>query len=151
MRVVRYPVPRFGLALSADGYQHRATLPCADDFNALRQAVGWPPLCTRAVAAALGNSISAVSIYRKEELVGFGRTVGDGSLYTYLQDVAVRPPHQQKGLGRCIVSALQTDTEASVSRGAFIGFNATQASVGFYMRLGFNRLRQDELAFGVYV
>ena len=52
-----------------------------------------------------GNGLFTVSAYHEEKLIGMGRLVGDGSMYWYIQDVAVLPEYQRKGIGSAIVES----------------------------------------------
>jgi len=65
-----------------------------------------------------------VVVLRGGEFVGCGRVVGDGGLYFYLQDIALLPEHQGRGLGAAIMDAVMAYLERTARRGAFIGLMA---------------------------
>lgn len=73
-----------------------------DELLELYSAVGWtaytkdPPRLEAAVAA----SLSVVTAWDGERLVGLARAVGDGLTIIYLQDILVAPDHQRSGIGR---------------------------------------------------
>ena len=55
--------------------------PNAQQYRALRRAVGWRDLAPRDAELALGNSLFAVCARRDGEVVGCGRVAGDGGMY----------------------------------------------------------------------
>jgi ribosomal protein S18 acetylase RimI-like enzyme len=83
------------------------SLPSVAEFNHLRQLVGWRLMTAEATQNALQNSLISCCARRGGELVGYGRFVGDGSMYFYLQDVMVHPEHQGKGIGNKLMNKLE--------------------------------------------
>ena len=55
------------------------------------------------------------------DVVGMGRIVGDGAIYFYIQDVAVKPEHQGRGVGRQIMEHLLAYLQAQAPPKAFSG------------------------------
>ncbi|HEY8338451.1 MAG TPA: GNAT family N-acetyltransferase [Egibacteraceae bacterium] len=75
--------------------------------------------------------------YAGDELVAVGRALADGLDCAYIADVAVRPDHQGRGLGREVIRRL-------VARAAGhkkIILYANPGTEGFYAGLGFRRMR----------
>jgi GNAT superfamily N-acetyltransferase len=68
-----------------------------------------------------------------------GRIVGDGAIYFYVQDVIVRPAHQGRGIGRCIVNCLMDWIHDNAPPRAFVGLFAAEGRDGFYAHYGFMR------------
>jgi ribosomal protein S18 acetylase RimI-like enzyme len=68
-----------------------------------------------------------------------GRVVGDGVMYFYIQDVAVDPAWQGRGIGQRIVEALLDHIRTSVTGPVFVGLFATDAALPLYERNGFSR------------
>jgi ribosomal protein S18 acetylase RimI-like enzyme len=82
------------------------------------------------------NSLYRSFVFDEGELVGAGRVLADGRDCAYLCDVAVRPSHQGRGLGRDIVQRL-----VAVSRShRKIILYAVPGREGFYEKLGFRRM-----------
>lgn len=48
----------------------------------------------------------AVGAWEGEHLVGFARVVSDQRFHAYIDDVAVQPDHQRRGLGRLLLTKL---------------------------------------------
>jgi ribosomal protein S18 acetylase RimI-like enzyme len=76
-------------------------------------------------------------VYRDQELVGYGRIVGDGSVYFYIQDIIVLPEHRGQGLGHGIMSRVMAYLAEHAYPDSFIGLMAAQGAAGFYERYGF--------------
>jgi GNAT superfamily N-acetyltransferase len=112
-------------------------VPTADEYLALREAVGWGRPSTDAVSAALASSLFCVCLYSGKRLIGCGRVIGDGGLYFYIQDVIVLPGYQRRGYGRHIMTALMDYVRGHAGQGAFIGLMAAQGVASFYEPFGF--------------
>ena len=123
--------------------------PTAEEFLELRAACGWgavePAIAERALAAGLLGVVARDGI----RLAGFGRVVGDGVLYFYLQDVIVRPEFRGQGVGRLIVEALLDEVLRQAPVGATIGLMAAEGKEGFYEKFGFTRRPTDRLGAGM--
>ena len=66
-----------------------------------------------------------------------GRLVGDGVTYFYVQDVAVLPSHQGRGIGRALLQRLLDRVARTAPATAFVGLFSTEAAVGLYRGQGF--------------
>ena len=123
--------------------------PTAEEFVELRAACGWgavePAIAERALAAGLLGVVARDGI----RLAGFGRVVGDGVLYFYLQDVIVRPEFRGQGVGRLIVEALLDEVLRQAPVGATIGLMAAEGKEGFYEKFGFTPRPADRLGAGM--
>ena len=82
-------------------FRTHKNLPQVQVLN-LYNSVGW----TRYTAApdqlqrAIEYSLSVLSAWEADQLVGLLRAVGDGESILYIQDLLVLPSHQRKGVGR---------------------------------------------------
>jgi GNAT superfamily N-acetyltransferase len=56
-----------------------------------------------------------------DRAVGMGRLVGDGVMYFYVQDLAVEPGYQGRGVGQAILDALLGWVRQVAPAPAFIG------------------------------
>ena len=118
-------------------------IPEAAAYAALRAGVGWNALPVEAVKQGLQGALYSVCVYRAEQLVGFGRILGDGGIYFYLQDVIVLPEFQGRGLGQQIMEKLMGYLQANAQSGAFVGLMAARGAEGFYLKYGFERRGED--------
>ena len=117
--------------------------PLADEYAALRNAVGWGNLPLETAEGALEGAMFCVSVRYGRELVGFGRVVGDGCFTFYIQDIIIHPDHQRKGLGKAVMGRIMGYIESAGLEGAYIGLMAARGAVGFYEQLGFKTRPQD--------
>jgi GNAT superfamily N-acetyltransferase len=112
--------------------------PTIGEYRALCTAVGWATILNfEAVPAALATSLTACVALADDRVVGMARLVGDGSIYFYVQDVAVLPTHQGSGVGALLLRRLLTWLAANAPERAFVGLFAASGTEAFYRREGF--------------
>ena len=75
------------------------------DYQCLRESVGWLRMQQEQAAAALGRGLCTLAVLEGDTPVGMGRLIGDG-LYDTIVDVVVRPEYQGQGIGRAIIGRL---------------------------------------------
>jgi len=114
-------------------------LPTPAEFRRLRESVGWSDLDTAAMERGLRNSIYGVCACASGEVVGFGRLVGDGTLYFDIVDMVVMPQYQGTGVGRGIVKHLMAYVARHATKGSFVSLFAARGVAEFYERFGFKR------------
>lgn len=118
--------------------EHR--LPTPEEHRHLALRVGWEHgFHWPALAASLQSSLAGVVALDGNEVVGMGRLVGDGEMYFYIQDVAVDPAYQGRGIGQKIVEALLHYVRETSQGPVFVGLFATDAALPLYERNGFSR------------
>lgn len=121
-----------------DPYQLVERIATIEEYQRLCTAVGWEGVMNfEAARDALPNSLYGVVVECAGEAIGMGRVVGDGAIFYYLQDVAVMPEHQGKGVGRRIVSQMVEHIKRVAPEKAFIGVFAAAGREAFYERYGF--------------
>ena len=119
-----------------------------EEYRKLCTAVGWEEVMNfDAAREALPRSLYGVVVEIRGDVVGMGRVVGDGAIFYYLQDVAVLPEHQGRGVGTRIVARLIERIKAHAPEKAFIGVFAAAGSERFYEAYGFKE--HDDLT-GMY-
>ncbi len=112
--------------------------PTVEEFCKIYDGVGWSEyLNVEAVEMSLRNSLYQVVAEFEGEVVGIGRIVGDGAIFFYIQDVAVLPAHQHKGVGTQIMNQLMAYLKRNAPDKAFVGLFALGDTTGFYERYGF--------------
>ena len=121
--------------------EHRQ--PTKSEYKTLRGSVGWPDTDDRATEAALSNSLFAVVAIQENSVVGFGRVIGDGGLYFYIQDLIVHPDFQTRGLGKSLMNELMGYIITHAKSGAFVGLMAAKGLEAFYERFGFKAREED--------
>lgn len=114
-------------------------LPTLAEYRALCTAVGWEDFMNfDAAGTSLERSVYGVVIVHQGEAVGMGRIVGDGAIYFYVQDIAVAPAHQKRGLGTRIMEALMGYLDTHAPDKAFVGLFAAEGTGPFYRRYTFD-------------
>jgi len=107
-----------------------------------RQAGWWsenapddPELVSRIVSGSHCFIIAA----HKNEIIGMGRAISDGASDAYIQDVTVREPFREQGVGSRIISMLVKRLQDDHIE--WIGVIAEQGSSPFYQNLGFKKVK----------
>ena len=60
------------------------------EFNLLYDSVGWGAYDDAITKKALDNTFYSVSVYDDNEIIGYGRIIGDTICFLYIQDIMVR-------------------------------------------------------------
>jgi GNAT superfamily N-acetyltransferase len=125
----------------AENVQIIDRLPTVEEHRVVFEAVGWHPYAPQAAEIALRNSLFSVVAMRGDQVVGIGRIVGDGGKFFYIQDVAVRPEYQARGIGKQIVNRLIAWINENAPPEPFVGLFATGVAIPFYRQYGFEERR----------
>jgi ribosomal protein S18 acetylase RimI-like enzyme len=116
--------------------------PTLEEYREICAAVGWQDVVNFSVAqTSLGNALHSVVVTHAGQAVGMGRIVGDGAIYFYLQDVAVLPAYQDRGVGNLIMENLLAYLDRHAPDKAFIGLFAASGTYAFYEQYGFGKHR----------
>lgn len=115
-------------------------IPSPEEHRHLSERVGWThafhwPSIPRSLDASRFGAVALDG----DTVVGMGRVVGDGVLYFYIQDVAIDPDYQGRGIGQRIVEALLDAIRETAPAHAFVGLFATDVALPLYERNGFTR------------
>ncbi|MCA0753773.1 GNAT family N-acetyltransferase [Paenibacillus sp. N4] len=124
----------------SNDYNVQARMPVVTEYLKLCTAVGWKDFMNfDAAEQSLKSSLYGVVVEYKDEIVGMGRVVGDGHIYFYIQDIAVMPEHQNKGIGKLIMAAITDYIKEHAPEKAFVGLFSAQGKESFYNQFGFHR------------
>jgi GNAT superfamily N-acetyltransferase len=126
-------------------------LPSPDQFNDMRELVGWGRLDPDLVAKGIANSLYSICAYDGEILVGICRLVGDGYLKIYVEELIVKPEYQKKGVGSEIMKRIMEYAQKNYSKGCSMGLFANTGLEFFYNRFGFTRRKDDKPGMQFYV
>lgn len=131
--------------------EYRENCLSPENFIRLRIAVGRVATPLPQAETALQASLYNVTAFCEEKAVGMGRLVGDGAMYWYIQDMAVLPEYQGKGIGKNIVKRLLQYIYLHTSAGTFttVGLMAAKGREGFYKKLGFEMRPDDHSGAGM--
>jgi len=59
-------------------------LPSVAEYHRLRVAVGWECMDPKPTEIGLRNSLYSTCVLFKNEVIGYGRVVGDGAIFFYI-------------------------------------------------------------------
>ncbi len=82
----------------------------------------------------LSKSTVIVSVWKKKNLIGFGRATSDESFRAVLWDIVVDQNYQKLGLGRKIVLAILENSQVSSAERIYL---MTTNCETFYTKMGF--------------
>lgn len=122
-----------------------------DEFNLLYNAVGWGAYDKKITKKALDNTFYSVSIYNDNEIIGYGRLIGDTICFIYIQDVMVKPEFQNKKIGTMILNKLLEKIKELKKENPDIRvyLGASQNKEKFYERFGFIKRIDANLGYGM--
>lgn len=126
-------------------------LPTVEEYNNLTNAVYWGKRDKKIVKEALKNSIYCICAYDERKLVGFGRIIGDKTIFLYLQDIMVNPEYQGKGIGTQIIENIlsKIETYKEINPNIKVYLCASKDKESFYERFGFIKRPNDEVGAGM--
>lgn len=86
-------------------YKESKNIPL-DQLVSLYNSVGWTSYTTDVsqLQQAISQSLTVITAWEEEKLVGLIRGVGDGVTILYIQDVLVLPSHQRLGVGTTLMT-----------------------------------------------
>ena len=121
-------------------------------FLALYRSVGWEPPCIEQVQTALQNTLATFTCYDGDRPVGMARVIGDGGMSFYIKNFAVVPSSQGKGVGKCLLTALeQYEKECKPLEWAVsLELISSKDAVDFYERFGFEKRPCDGVGPGMF-
>ncbi|WP_333014583.1 GNAT family N-acetyltransferase [Vibrio vulnificus] len=119
------------------------------EFMLLRSKVGWINPEQKIVQESLDNSIFHVCVYTESQLAGYGRIVGDGYMYFYLQDVVVDPNYQNQGIGKLVMQEIEQFLKNNAHPGATIALLAACGKEKFYSKFGYSARNGNPLGLGM--
>lgn len=106
-----------------------------DDVQEICASVGWSKREPELISKALNNSLSVVSIWDKDIIVGFARATGDEVFNATIWDMVVRPDYQGRGIGKLVMIELLKDLDKFGI--PLITLYADPGTDSFYKKFGF--------------
>lgn len=119
-----------------------------EEYNYLFDIVGWGSYPKEISKKALSNNIYSVSIYDNDNIVGYGRLIGDGIIFLYIHDIMVKPEYQGKGIGKTIMQKLLSKVEElrKENPDLLLYLGASKGKEDFYRKCGF--ITREEAGLG---
>ena len=130
-------------------YEIVEKLPSTEEYNQLRQSVGWEIYEHDVIEKALPNSLYCVCAFVNAEIVGMARLIGDGGLVYYIQDMIIKPDYQRKRIGTKLMNKIMEYIRTHASHNSIIGLMSAKGKERFYERYGFVIRPTDQLGNGM--
>lgn len=111
--------------------------PTAEEYNHIREQVGWPGYRLSDIKKGLNSSLYCVCAYEDNKIVAMGRVIGDGILVFYIQDIIVLPQYQRQGIGSIIMKKIMKYIIANSANNTIIGLLSASGKEEFYEKYGF--------------
>ena len=125
--------------------------PTASEFNMLTEAVRWRIRKNDIVKEALNNTLYSLCVYNVYKLIGYGRIIGDKTIFLYIQDIMVIPEYQGKQIGSGIINKLleQVDEYKKVNPDIRTFLGASKGKEKFYEKFGFVSRPNENMGAGM--
>lgn len=122
------------------------------EFNLLYDAVGWGHYKENLAKKSLDNTFYySITVYDDENVIGYGRIIGDTICFLYIQDIMVIPEYQSNKIGTMIMSKLLEKINDikrdNPSLRVYLG--ASKNKEGFYEKFGFIKRIDANLGHGM--
>lgn len=125
--------------------------PSAEEFNYLTNSVGWGIRKNNIIDEALRNTLYSLCVYDDDKLIGYGRIIGDKTIFLYIQDIMVIPEYQSKHIGTGIMETLlkQIDEYKKINPNIRTYLGASKGKESFYEKFGFISRPNEDLGAGM--
>lgn len=106
-------------------------------LRSLYSSVGWSAYTDDLdiLERAISNSLSVITAWHNNDLVGVIRVVGDGYTILYIQDILVHPDYQNQNIGTYLMNKILNDYK-NVRQKTLLTEDATKVR-HFYEKFGF--------------
>lgn len=125
--------------------------PTPEEFNNLTEAVDWGTRENKIIEEALKHTLYSLCVYDENKLIGYGRIIGDKTIFLYIQDIMVIPEYQGKKIGTGIMNKLieKVNEYKKVNPEIRTYLGATKGKESFYEKFGFISRPNEELGAGM--
>lgn len=97
--------------------------------------IEWKHRLAEEIALAFKMSTTTIFIFKEDQIIAFGRVVGDGRYYAMLADIVVDPDFQGQGLGKYLVTTLNDQ----LVNYHFVNLTAAPGADDFYKGMGWKK------------
>jgi GNAT superfamily N-acetyltransferase len=121
-----------------------------EDYNELRNSVGWFMVKPERAQKGINNSICFVAMDGQKP-VGLARLITDGGYVSAIYDVIVRPDYQKQGIGTSLLNQVMEHIRDNLLEGEnqMICLFAAKGKEPFYKRFGFEERPNDKTGAGM--
>lgn len=120
-------------------------------FNMLTKSVGWGIRENNIVEEALNNTLYSLCVYDNDKLIGYGRIIGDKTIFLYIQDIMAIPEYQSQKIGTGIMNKLieKVNEYKKINPNIRTYLGASKGKESFYKQFGFISRPNKELGAGM--
>ncbi len=131
--------------------EYKEKIPTSIEYNYLTNAVGWGTRKDDIVETALSNSIYSICAYENDKIIGYGRIIGDKTIFLYIQDIMVIPEYQNKEVGTNIMKNIleKVNELKSINPNIRTYLGASKGKEEFYKKFGFMTREEANLEAGM--
>jgi len=121
-------------------------MPSAKNYINLRVKAGMGKKDQNRAEIALKNSLFTISIYEdnSENMLGFGRVVGDGGITYVISDIMVDPRYQCQGYGTIIMQEIDQYLSQNTYEDSYICLIANSPADKLYNKFKFSYLPDNK-------
>lgn len=119
-------------------------VPTAKDYVSLRLRSGMGNKDLQRSQIALESSLFTVSIYSEDNLIGFGRIVGDGGITYVVSDIMVDENYRRKGLADLVMKEIDGYFEKNTHDDSYILLIANSPADSLYNKHRFEYLPENK-------
>ena len=125
--------------------------PTVAEFNMLTELVGWGTRKNKIVEEALKNTLYSLCVYTDDKLIGYGRIIGDKTIFLYIQDIMVIPEYQGQKIGTEIMNKIieKVNEYKKINPDIRTYLGASKGKESFYEKFGFVSRPNEELGAGM--
>ena len=126
-------------------------IPTAAEFNMLTELVGWGTRKNNIVEEALKSTLYSLCVYNDDKLIGYGRIIGDKTIFLYIQDIMVIPEYQGQKIGTEIMNKVieKVNEYKKINPDIRTYLGASKGKESFYEKFGFVSRPNEELGAGM--
>ena len=113
-------------------------IPDIKELEALYNDAGWTTYTKDldVLLKAFYCSLSIITAWKNNELVGVLRAVGDGMTIVYIQDIIVKKTYQRQGIGKALINEIMNEYK-KVRQKVLLTDNQPN-TIAFYESLNFS-------------
>ena len=121
--------------------EYKEKVPTSIEYNYVTNAVGWGTREDNIVEIALNNSLYSICAYENNNIIGYGRIIGDKTIFLYIQDIMVIPEYQHKKVGTTIMKKIleKINEFKKINPNIRIYLGAAQGKEEFYKKYGYTK------------
>lgn len=122
-----------------------------ENFNYLNEKVGWGKRDNIVVKEALDNTLYSITVYDDKKVIGYGRIIGDKTIFLYIQDIIVIPEYQGNKIGTEIMNKLlkKIDEYKKINPEIRTYIGPSLGRESFYKKFGFKTRKEAGLGEGM--